>query len=198
MRVKTTWFKEGREKSPQEIAAAMAFIAWRVVQNTLKNLRRADFDIAVGPQYFGILTEALIFVVQLADRIAYRRMGAQARAQFTTELANRAASNLAENQHRLLGLDEAVCKAEFIRQLNDRADDYAAFEYEPAGSNFAISRCFAHALTAHLEEKDHHWVSDQIIAIESPEAAATLEKAMSGLLDTAPRPRRAGSNNGAD
>jgi hypothetical protein len=196
MRVKATWFKEGRTKTPQQIADAMAFIAWRIAQNMLKNLRRADFDIAVGAQYFGILTEALIFVVQLADRIAHRRMSAEERAQFTAALANRVGCNLAENQHRLLDLDEAACKAEFIRQLNDGASGYAAFEYEPAAANFAFARCFAHALAAHLEEKDHPWVSDQIIAIESPEAASTVEKAMDGLLD--PKPRRAGSDNGAD
>ena len=55
MRVKSRWFKGDREKSPQEIAGAAAFILWKIAQNALKNMRSADFDIEAGPQYFDYL-----------------------------------------------------------------------------------------------------------------------------------------------
>jgi HD-GYP domain-containing protein (c-di-GMP phosphodiesterase class II) len=41
------------------MADALAFIAWRVAQNMLKSMRKADFDIDPGPQYFEFLAEAL-------------------------------------------------------------------------------------------------------------------------------------------
>ncbi len=73
MRVKSQWFKSGKEKSPEEIAGAVAFISWRLAQNALKNTRRAHFDVAVGPQYFDFLREFLVFLIQVADRIAFRQ-----------------------------------------------------------------------------------------------------------------------------
>ncbi len=74
MRVKSQWFRGDRSKSPQEIAGAAAFIVWRIGQNALNTMRRASFEIAVGAQYFAFLSEFLIFLVQLADRIAYRHL----------------------------------------------------------------------------------------------------------------------------
>jgi hypothetical protein len=196
MRVKSNWFKAG-EKSPTEVADAMAFIAWKIAQNLLKNLRRADFGIEVGPQYFNILGETLIFVVQISDRIVYGQLPPEARVEFITRLANRAAENLAENQRDLSGLDYARCKQDFIGRLNERACEYGECGYQPDEENFTFSRCFASALMEHLEEKDRHWVSDQVIAIEAPEAAATVEKSLRGLFSTEQRKPRA-VHNGAE
>ena len=69
MRIKSQWFKSDREKTPQEIAGAMAFTIWRIADNALKNTRRANFEIAIGPQYFSFITEFLVFLIQVADRI---------------------------------------------------------------------------------------------------------------------------------
>jgi len=83
MRIKSTWFKEGRQHTPQELAGAVAFVAWRIADDALKATRKADFEVAVGPQYFAFFNEFLIFLVQVADRIAYRRLDGEARAMFT-------------------------------------------------------------------------------------------------------------------
>ena len=53
------------------MAGALAFITWRVAQNMLKSMRRADFDIDPGPQYFDFLAEAVAFAIQVAWRLAY-------------------------------------------------------------------------------------------------------------------------------
>src|ERR1039457_6710433 len=103
MRIKSQWFKSERKKTPQEIAGAMAFTIWRIADNTLKNTRRANFEIAIGPQYFSFLTEFLVFLIQVADRIAHRQLSAETRFVFTSTLANRVAETLAENQSRLMG-----------------------------------------------------------------------------------------------
>ena len=56
MRIKSHWFKSEQEKTPQEIAGALAFTIWRIADNALKNTRKANFEIAIGPQYFSFLT----------------------------------------------------------------------------------------------------------------------------------------------
>lgn len=191
MRVKSSWFKSGREKTPQEIAGAAAFIVWRIGQNALKNMRNAGFDIAVGAQYFVFLSEFLIFLVQLADRIAYRHFDEAERIAFTTELANRVAENLAENWRDWAGGEFAAHKAGFIARFNLRSEDYATFEYEKGADNFSFVRQIGQFMQETVGEHDKRWVIDQIMASEAPEAIDTLEKAMSGLLELEPKQRSA-------
>lgn len=183
MRVKSKWFKSGRAKTPQEIAGAMAFIVWRVGLNALKNTRKADFDVAVGAQYFAFLSEFLVFLVQIADRIAYIRLGGEDRAFFTTALANRLAEILAENRSELLGGAVGEHKSSFIAHLNRRAGEYAEFKYGSDGPEFAFVRYLGYCMLDVVVEKDKSWVVDQMTTIEAPEAVATVEKAMQGLLE---------------
>jgi hypothetical protein len=190
VRVKSRWFKPGAPRSPQENAGALAFSLWRIAQNLLKNLRRADFEILVGPQYFAFMAEFLIFEIQVADRLAYQAMNAESRQQFTGTLANRVAQTLAENQNDLLGLPAADCKENFIFQLNLRAEDYAEFGYDAQGPDFTFVRYFAHTLLDLVEEKDKHWIADQIISKEAPEVVETIARAMRNLQSIEPAPPR--------
>ena len=91
MRIKSQWFKEGRKHTPQELAGAVSFIAWKIADDALKSTRKASFDVAVGPQYFAFFNEFLIFLVQVADRIAFRRLGNDERVAFTSTRSNRVA-----------------------------------------------------------------------------------------------------------
>ena len=193
MRVKSQWFRPGRPKSPEEIAAALAFISWRVAQNMLKSMRRADFDIDPGPQYFDFLAEAVVYAVQVAWRLIHPRYDDVGRAAFMTALANRTGDELAENRSRLLGAEEpAAIKARFIELLNRRNEEYAEFGFGPEGPDFAFLRYFATVVSELMPEKDKRWTWDQVIAIEGPEAAATVKKSIAGLFDETPRrPRRA-------
>ncbi len=191
MRVKSHWFKSGGDHSPKELAGAVAFTIWRIADNALKQMRQAGFDIAVGEQYFAFLAEFLIFLVQLADRIAYRHLDAEARVAFTIELANRVAETLADNRREWLGGEPAADKAAFITKLNERADEYANYEYQKDTENFSFIRALGLFMQEVVDEKDRVWVTDQIMAAQAPEAIATLERAMSGLLELEPkRPRR--------
>ncbi len=198
MRVKSQWFKGGKARPPQEIAGAAAFIVWRIGENALKSMRNADFDIAVGEQYFSFLSEFLVFLVQAADRVAYRRMSGEERVAFTGTLANRVGETLSDNQSRLLGGTAAEHKAAFIELLNRRAGEYAEFEYDETGPSFSFLRHLGYVMQEIMEERDRYWVTDQLMAIEAPEAVETLEKAMLGLFGDAPKPRRGSAATGAD
>jgi len=189
IRIKSQWFKEGKEKTPQELAGAVSFIAWRIAENALNNTRRADFEVAIGVQYFAFLGEFLIFLVQVADRIAYSRFTAEFRLAFTGELANRVAGTLADNRSRLLGGATGEHKHRFIEQLNQRAGEYAEYEYGSDGPSFSFMRYLAHCMLDVVDERDRNWVIDQMMAVEVPQAVEMVEKAMLGLLETEPRKR---------
>ena len=138
IRVKSNWFKGDRKKSPEEIAGALAFTIWRISDNTLKNVRKADFDIAIGDQYFAFLTEFLIFLVQVADRIVYTQLSEQDRFDFTSTLVNRVAEHLAENQGEWLGGSVREYKDSFVDHLNQRAGEYADFHYTGVETSFSF------------------------------------------------------------
>ncbi|MGB8518250.1 MAG: hypothetical protein WCD45_10240, partial [Gallionella sp.] len=140
MRIKSNWFKDGREHTPEELAGALSFTIYRIADNALKKTRLADFEIAIGAQYFAFLTEFLLFAIMVADRIAYRRLTAEQRQEFTTTLAHRIAETHAENESRLLGSEFADCKRRFINQLNVRSGEYAEFYYTDKGPEFAFFR----------------------------------------------------------
>lgn len=196
MRVKSHWFKTGREKTPQELAGALAFIIWRISDHALKNVRKAGFDIAIGEQYFSFFSEFAIFLVQVADRIVYRQLNAEKRVAFTTALATRIAEIHAENVSEWLSNPVNENKRRFIDHLNQRAGEYAEFDYSGVATSFSFVRYLGYCMVDVMDEKDRTWVTDQIMAIEAPEAVATLEKAMSGLFETEGERKRSVSHAG--
>lgn len=183
IRVKSNWFKGSRKKSPQEIAGALAYTIWRISDNTLKNVRRADFDIAIGDQYFAFLSEFLIFLVQVADRIVYTQLSEEDRFEFISALVNRVAEHQAENQSEWLRGEIRGYKDRFIDRLNQRAGEYADFNYTGVETSFSFVLYLGQCMRGVMDEKDKTWVVDQIMAIEVPEAVSMLEKAMLGLFD---------------
>lgn len=190
MRIKSHWFKSGRQRTPQEIAGALAFVIWRIGGNALKNTRIANFEIAVGRQYFSFLIEFLIFLVQVADRIAYRQLSAEDRLAFTSTLANRVAETLAENQSRLVGDSIEKYKQHFIDKINQRAGEYGDFNYDDNGPEFAFTRYLGYCIREVMDEKDANWVIDQMMSITAPEAVEMVEKTMRDLFDAEPRQPR--------
>ncbi len=190
MRIKSQWFKSDREKTSKEIAGALAFTIWRIADNALKNTRKANFEIAIGSQYFLFLTEFLVFLIQVSDRIAYHQLTAEIRFEFTSVLANRVAETLAENQSRLMGNSIAEHKQNFIGKLNQRAGEYADFNYGIDGPEFAFTRYLAFCIREVMDEKDVEWVIDQMMSIEAPEAVDMVENTMRNLFEAEPRPSR--------
>lgn len=193
MKIKSQWFQTGSTKTPQQTASAMAFIAWRVAQNMLKQMRTAHFDIEVGPQYFAFTREVLVFLTQVLDRMAYKCMGVEGRVEFITALVRRVAEVLQENEDTMLGLPPVGAPShfdEFIDLFNELADHYSNFGYTSDGPDFAFVRYLGHRIEALMPAKDQRWVVDQIMATEVPEAVETLTRAMQGVLSTEPRASR--------
>lgn len=194
MRIKSQWFQSATPKTPQQTASAMAFITWRVAQNTLKQMRSANFDIEVGPQYFAFTREVLVFLTQVLDRMASEQMDAASRAEFMTALVQRVAEVLQENEDSWIGVPPAGQAShydQFIDLFNELADHYADFGYDAKGPDFAFMRYLGHRIESLMPQKDQRWVVDQIMASEVPDAVDMLTRAMQGVLSTEPRPARA-------
>jgi len=196
MRIKSQWFKTDTPKTPQQAAGAMAFIVWRVAHNALAQMRGARFDIDIGAQYFAFMREWLVFLVQVVDRMAHERMGIDERTAFTTALVRRVADHLADNENNLLGTPppgQDTSQARFIDLFNLLSSHYGEFGHGAEGPDFAFMRYLGHRIEALMPQKDQHWVVDQVMAIEAPEAVQMLQRSLEGVLSTEPlAPRRTG------
>ncbi|MFO1304801.1 MAG: hypothetical protein U1F54_13795 [Burkholderiales bacterium] len=194
MRVKSRWFRAGR-KSAEEIAGAAGFIAWRIAQNALKKMRSAGYDLPAGTGYFDFLAAFLAFLVVGADRIAYRAGDGDWRVAFITAMANRAGEVLAENHVELLaGADAPEVKRLFVDLVNECAAESADCDWDDDGPDYGFLRYFGHRVAAVMGERDRTWAVSQFIEVEGPDAAATLRRGMSGLLDESPRKRERGTH----
>lgn len=199
LRIKNQWFDNGRPKSAKETASVVAFIVWRVTQNMVKQMREARFDIDVGPQYFAFMREILGFLLQVVDRMAFERMDAEQRAEFTGALVRRVAEILEESEQEWLGEPAAGqerWRNQFIDQSNELAEAYAEFGHGPEGPDFGFVRYLGSRLESVLPGKDRHWVKDQVMAYEVPEALEMVKRGLDGVLSTEPRPKRRASMSG--
>ncbi len=198
MRIKSNWFKSGREHTPQETSDALAFVISRIADNALKNTRKAKFEIEVGPQYFEFLAEFSLFLIISADRIAYGKLSEADRHVFTSNLANRVAETYAENRSRLLVEDMKECKRRFIDLLNQRAGEYADFVYDEKGPAYTFYRYLAYCIGQIMTDADSGWIIDQIISFEAPEAVQMVEKTLRGLYEQEPKKSRRRAAVGGD
>ena len=192
LRIKSHWFKAGAARSPAQQAGAMAFIVWRTGHQMLRRMRGADFDIDAGQPYFAFMREVLVFLIALTDRIAYARMGAAARAEFTPALVRHVAATLSGNELDLLGprADGGDAGEAFIDLVNQVTPHYAEFGSDPQqdesalgfAPDFAFVRYLGHRLEPTLPPKDQRWVLDQVMAVEAPDAVRVIQDAMRNLL----------------
>jgi hypothetical protein len=207
MRIKSRWFKPGAGHGVADHASAMAFIVWRVAQNMLKRMRGAQFDIDAGVPYFAFMREVLVFLVAVTDRIAFARLDAESRQDFTVALVRHLGRTLQENEDDLLGpvpAGAAPYADTFIDLVNGLVQHYAEFGAEPSGTDggagfqpdFGFVRYLGSRLEPTLPEKDRRWVVDQVMAAEAPEAVAIVQRSMRELFDPSPRRARGSALQG--
>jgi hypothetical protein len=86
----------------------------------------------------------------------------------------------------------------FIDKLNQRAGEYAEFNYGVDGPEFAFTRYLAFCMREVMDEKDVEWVIDQMMSIEAPNAVDMVEKTMQNLFAKEPPQTRIRKVTGGD
>ena len=183
MRVKSRWNVKGRERTPEEVAGALAFIAWRIAGNGVLNLENEDFQTDTQAQRLDVMAEMLAFLIHLVDRLAYGRVEEDGRRRYVATLGLRLADIMQDN--RIDAQGDGDYRAEFVALLNERMDDYAEMSFSGAEPGFAMRRYLAEKVAAAMGPRHNKWIAQQVIDIEVPEAMETLGKALRNLLPAA-------------
>lgn len=208
VRIKRHWYQDGRARSPEEQATVIAVAIWKSATHGLQGLRKANFSVDIGRPFIHVLAEFVVFLVTIADRVAYLHSlvpgepGASSaeawREAFTVALAKRLAEIYQENLDQLIGpaalssdLSAQPYTSVFIELLNRRMAEYAEFEYSDHGPEFGFLRYFGTCIENALPDPaDRRWVLDQVMASQAPEAIECVEQGMRGVLGLDPKAKR--------
>jgi hypothetical protein len=121
-----------------------------------------------------VMAEFIAFLVQLADRAVYGRLGEADRAALIGEVVRHLAATMENNQQDLFGPGEY--RKPFIDLLNARFGEYAGFEYPGGEPGYPCLRFFAAKVSDAMASGDNKWVVEQMMDIEAPEMVRLVGK----------------------
>lgn len=182
VRIKAHWHNDEVERSLEEIAGALGFIAWRLATDKAISLHGADFVYESDEQRMAVIVEYLIFELQLVDRIARDRLGLseEDRRALVVTLAKRLATHVQDNSTDLFGPGDHV--QPFVARLNERGAEYAEFGFTDEGPTYPFLRHLGHEIQQIMGSAgENRWVIDQVMDKDGYEVYRQLSRAVGDL-----------------
>ena len=181
MRVRTRWRDSKRERTPEEIATALAVVIWKAASQMVLTLENEGFETESNPQRLDVFAETGAYMLQLVDRMLYGRKTDEERARFVTALARSLAQLIQENRGLLQGAGDY--RTPFIELLNQRGAEYSESRWEEdEGPSFVMRRNFGNHVSEKMGPRDRKWITDYVMDVEAPKLLAALKQAVPGLL----------------
>ncbi|HYN78460.1 MAG TPA: hypothetical protein VES73_11775 [Lamprocystis sp. (in: g-proteobacteria)] len=182
IRIKSHWSNDERQRSLPEIASALAFIAWRIALDKAINLHCERFVYTDDAQRLRVIHEYLAFLVQIADRLAHRRLPDEERRVLITSLVRKVIEHVQDNSQDLLG--PANHGRPFIDLLNQRSEEYADFQLDQDVPSYAFLRHLGFEIQRLMGlGQENRWVIDQVMDKDGLEAYKSFAKALRDLFD---------------
>ncbi len=180
MRIAHKWHKEDKHEIG-ELAGSLAYNCWKFSLKAVRNLQDEKFHFTSKAQGLEVMTEILIFLLQVTDRLLYDSMEPEMRAQFIGAMAYRLLDIVLDNYEDLP--EQGPERTDLVGLINGRGSDYAEFSYGDDGPSYPFLRYLGDRVGLIMgDDQDNRWVIDQIMEIEAPEAIGTLKKSIEGLV----------------
>jgi len=180
LRIKSRWHGES-EKSLEEVGGALAFIAWRIAVDKAITLHGEDFVYRDDAQRMAVITEYLIFAIQVADRLAHEHLDQEDRRRLIVAFAKQVANHVQDNGQDLFGGGDY--RANFFDRLNGRSAEYAEFKLVDGEPSYPFLRHLGYEIQTLMgADQQNRWVIDQVMDRDAPEVAHQIRKALSDLL----------------
>lgn len=182
LRIKSRWHDDAAERSLDEIAGAIAFIAWRIAKDKAINLHGQDFVYDDDAQRMAVIIEYLIFQLQLVDRLAAQRIGLNEgdRRALVIATARSLAKHVQDNSLDLFGPGDYVLP--FIDRLNARGAEYADFAYHEDGPSYPFMRHLGYEIQQLMgDRQENRWVIDQVMDQDGYDVDRQLRRAVDDL-----------------
>lgn len=180
IRIKSQWYNEDTERSLEEIAGALAFNAWKLAMDKAITLHGANFIYDSDRQRLDVISEYLIFQIQVVDRMVHRSLEQEERQKLITALAMRLAGHMQENGSELLGAGD-YGKA-LIALLNQRSQEYSELGFGDDGPSYPFMRHLGYEIQQHMgSSQENRWVIDQVMDKDAPEVYRHIKQILRNL-----------------
>jgi hypothetical protein len=179
-RIRTKFHNKSKPKSVETIAGAMGMNIWKLASGSANKMYSDGFNFKNNSQLLDVVGEFGIFLVQLADRIAYEELSQEERIRFTQALAGHLIQTMIDNQVEELGPGDY--QAAFVEKLNERLDGYSEFGMVDGNPSYQMLRYFGTSVDAVMGGEDNKWVIETVIEVESPAVIKPLKEGMAKLL----------------
>jgi stalled ribosome rescue protein Dom34 len=184
LRIKSRWHDDDADRSLDEIAGALAFISWRIAKDRAINLHGESYVYETDEQRFAVITEYLIFQLQIVDRLALGELELDEsdRRQLVIAVAKQLAGHLHDNSIDIFGPGDYV--GPFIRKMNERSGEYAEFSYGKDGPSYPFMRHLGYEIQQIMgESQENRWVIDQVMDKDGIEIDREIRRAVSNLFE---------------
>jgi hypothetical protein len=182
IRITSRWRAEGRPRSLQEIATALAFIAWRLALDRAINLHCERFVYRDDSQRLAVIQEYLVFLIQIADRLAHLSLEDTDRRDLIVALARKLVLHVQDNSQDLIGPGDYG--GAFLALLERRSDEYAEFALADDGPSYAFLRHLGFEIQTLMGGgQENRWVIDQVMDKDGWDAYKSFAKAFRDLFE---------------
>ena len=182
LRIKSHWWNDETKRSLPEIASALAFIAWRISVEKAVNLHCERFVYDDDRQRLAVISEYLVFLIQIADRLASELMGEDERRILITNFAKKVMEHVQENSEDLFGPGDYA--APFVDRLNARSEEYAEFQLADDGPSYPFLRHLGYEIQNLMGRKEENrWVIDQVMDKDGWDAYKQFSRAFENLFE---------------
>lgn len=182
IRIKSHWSNDQTERSLAEIGGALAFIAWRIGVDKAITLHCERFVYRDDAQRLAVIAEYLVFLVQIADRLAHPQLDDEPRRELVTSFARKLIDHVQDNSADLLGPGDYG--SPFIALLNARSAEYAEFQLNADGPTYPFLRHLGFEVQSVMGDQDENrWIIDQVMDRDGWDAYKRFAKAFRDLFE---------------
>ncbi|MGD8958145.1 MAG: hypothetical protein PVJ03_12485 [Chromatiaceae bacterium] len=184
LRIKSRWHDDDAQRSLEEIASALAFISWRIAKDRAINLHGQDYVYESDEQRFAVITEYIIFQLQLIDRLAVLKLELtdEDRQRLVVSVAKHLAGHLRDNSIDVFGPGDYV--RPFIEKMNARGAEYAELNYSADGPSYPFMRHLGYEIQQIMgESQENRWVIDQVMDRDGIEIDREIRRSLSNLFE---------------
>lgn len=181
VRARKRWNQHDTPRSLAQMANAIGASIWKLAAEVVLNLENDNFETSTQAQRVDLLEEVVCYLVHFSDRWVHSRATQAQRSEFIDCLVRDLARLLEDSRVDVQGGDGY--QVAFIDKLNQRAADYATFNYnEEDGCSFAMRCRLGEKVQVVMGARDNRWIPEYIVGREAPAAEASLRGSLAGLV----------------
>ena len=181
MRIRDRWPARDNSVSTEENAGALAYVCWQVALDGTKQLHAQKFDYRDDAQRVAVISEYLVFLIHICDRICATQLQADEREIFVIKLTRVCAGHLHRNAEEILGPGDYTDA--FIDTFNARSKDFSQCKYVNGGPGYSLLRAFGAQIQQLMgNSQTNRWVMDQVTEISAQNAVDQVQKSIRNIL----------------